>query len=154
MRHLARHGLVVMGRIMLIVLLALHAAPQTAAADQVIVVSNDRGGKIGARARMLEGMRASQSRIEIRGGVCYSACTMYLGMDNLCISPATVFGFHGPSRNGRALSPAEFEHWSQIMAQYYPAGLREWFLQTARYSVSRVLRVDGASLIRAGYASC
>jgi hypothetical protein len=134
--------------------LALNTAPHTATAKQIIVVENDRGGLIGERARTLEWINTARAQVEIRGGICYSACTMYLGAENVCISPATVFGFHGPSRRGRALPASEFEYWSKIMAQYYPAGLREWFMQTARYSGSNVMQVNGSELIKAGYASC
>jgi hypothetical protein len=137
--------------------LALNTTPQTATAKQIkqiIVVGNDRGGLIGERARTLEWINASRAQVEIRGGICYSACTMYLGAENVCISPATVFGFHGPSRRGRALPASEFEHWSKVMAHYYPDGLRQWFLQTARYSGSSVMQVNGSDLIKAGYASC
>ena len=134
--------------------LALSTTPQTAAAKQIIVIGNDRGGLIGARARIVESINTSRAQVEIRGGICYSACTMYLGAENVCISPATVFGFHGPSRGGRPLSAPEFEHWSNVMAHYYPDGLRQWFMKTARYSGSRVMQVRGTALIKAGYASC
>jgi hypothetical protein len=134
--------------------LALSTTPQTVAAKQIIVIGNDRGGLIGARARILDSINTARAQVEIRGGICYSACTMYLGAENVCVSPATVFGFHGPSRGGRALPVSEFEHWSNVMANYYPDGLRQWFMQTARYSGSSVMQVSGAALIKAGYASC
>ncbi len=134
--------------------LALNTTPQTVAAQQIIVIGNDRGGLIGERARLLERINTARAQVEIRGNICYSACTMYLGAENVCISPATIFGFHGPSRGGRALQTSEFEHWSNVMAHYYPNGLRQWFLQTARYSGSNVMQINGSDLINAGYASC
>ncbi len=125
-----------------------------AIAQQTIVVGNDRGGMIGERAKAIERLRASQARVEIRGSVCYSACTMYLGISDVCVSPATTFGFHGPSRNGQALPPNEFDHWSRVMARYYPENLRRWYLETGRYAQLQPMQISGREIIKMGYQPC
>jgi hypothetical protein len=119
-----------------------------------VIIQNDRGGSIGDRLLAIDRANTSRTRIELRGRVCFSSCTLYLGADDVCLSADTVFGFHGPSRHGRALPPAEFEHWSHAMAAQYRVPLRDWFLSTARYRTTRYYRVTGTQLITIGYTPC
>lgn len=119
-----------------------------------LVVQNDRGGLIGARALEISDINAQDIRVELRGRICYSSCTLYLGADNVCLTEETVFGFHGPSQRGTALPRDRFEHWSNVMAAHYNAPLRDWFLSEARHRISGYYRVSGASLIALGYPAC
>ena len=132
------------------VLLATAATAQ----QSVIVVGNDRGGYIGQRATEISQIIASGSRVEIRGNICLSSCTMYLGAGDVCVAPTTTFGFHGPSANGRPLPPERFDHWSRVMARYYQEPIREWFMNSARYRQSNYYRLTGSQLISMGYSSC
>lgn len=134
-------------------LLAGLAQPAVAQGYGVMVVRADRGGLLGQRSAEIRQLQASGQRVELRG-TCYSACTMYLGLPNVCIDPAADFGFHGPSAHGAPLPPAQFEHWSQVMAAGYRGGLRDWYMQTARYTISGFFRLSGAELIRMGYPRC
>ena len=129
-------------------------AGMAVAQQSVIVVGNDRGGYVGARAQEISRIVASGSRVEIRGNICLSACTMYLGAGNVCVTPTTTFGFHGPSANGRPLPPDRFDHWSRVMARYYQEPIREWFMSSARYQQNGYYRISGSQLIRLGYTSC
>lgn len=137
----------------------LHSEPATAqtgntARSGVIVVSNDRGGLVGRRAEQIEQIRTSGQRVEIRGRVCLSSCTMYLGLPQTCIDPNTSFGFHGPSYYGTALSQSDFEYWSALIASYYPAPLRGWYMREGRTRISRYFRISGRELIRLGIRQC
>lgn len=154
MRQLAWRGLGAARGILLGALLAVTAAQAQAQANQTIVIGDDRGGGVNSRARLIEQIRAAHARVEIRGRICYSACTMYLGAGDVCISPQTTFGFHGPSRDGRALPPADAERWSAVMARYYPEGLRQWYMTTARFEIRTIYRISGADLMRYGYPPC
>ncbi|PUB12118.1 hypothetical protein [Yoonia sediminilitoris] len=118
------------------------------------VVQNDRGGLIGARAMEIADLNAKRTRIELRGRFCYSSCTMYLGAENLCVSGYTIFGFHGPSRNGRARRARQFEHWTAVMAQHYNPPLRQWFMRDARHRIAGYYRITGEQLIQMGYPAC
>lgn len=140
------------------VLLAVAAGPlavpaSAAPGGSVIVVTNDRGGSLGKRGELIRQLRSSGQRVELRG-TCLSACTMYLGLTNLCISPSAQFGFHGPTRNGRKLPEAEFDHWSLVMARNYTPELQRWYMQTARHRTSGYYRMSGAELICLGYPAC
>jgi hypothetical protein len=126
----------------------------SAMSQQVLVVGNDLGGIVGTRATEIRQINAAGTRVEIRGDVCLSSCTMYLGAGNVCVSPETDFGFHGPSFFGVTLPPREFEYWSRVIARHYNEPLREWFMNEARYRQIRHYTVTGSELIRIGYPSC
>lgn len=120
-----------------------------------LVVVRDNGGLLEERMRHLSALRRSGQRVEIRGQ-CVSACTLYLGLPRTCVSPDTVMGFHGPQSElyGIALPPAEFEYWSRVMADHYPAPLRRWFLAEGRHEIMGVHRIRGRELIRLGVPEC
>ena len=119
-----------------------------------LVVYNDRGGLLRERIRKLAQLRQANRAVEIRGNICYSTCTMYLGLQNTCVSPTTTFGFHGPSSYGRKLDAATFERASAIIGSYYPAALRTWYMNDARYSINSVRRITGQNLIAIGVRAC
>lgn len=131
------------------VAVALRAAPQPP-----LVIRNDRGGRVGVRAKEVAALRSSGRRVELRGRVCLSSCTMYLGLKGTCVEPSTVFGFHGPSYYGRALSKRDFEHWSHVIAAHYPAQLSAWYLRDGRHRRSGYHRIKGQTLIGMGIARC
>ena len=135
-------------------LLCCAVAPTGATAQQVMVVGNDRGGYVGVRASEVMRLKAARTQVRILGDICYSSCTMYLGAGDVCVSPSTTFGFHGPSRNGVPLPQSQFEHFSNLMAQHYSPGLRDWFMRSARYSIHAPYTMRGSELIRLGYRSC
>lgn len=128
-------------------------APDGAEAQQTIVVRNDIGGLIQSRATKVQRIRATGQRVEIRG-TCLSACTMYLGAGNVCISPQARFGFHGPSSFGRRLYPTDFEKWSNVVASHFKPELQSWFMRKARYRINGFYRISGSQLIEMGYRSC
>jgi len=114
-----------------------------------ITVTRDLGGRIGARITEIEQLGEAEVRII---GLCASACTMYLALPNVCVAPGARLVFHGPmSLRGDPLAPAEALRWSEAMARHYPAALRQWFMQSARFQ-SQTLR--GADMIRMGVRQC
>lgn len=119
-----------------------------------LIIRNDMGGRIDIRAQEIARLRAEGRAVELRGEACVSACTMYLGLEDVCVDPRTTFGFHGPSSYGRPMPPEFFEYWSQFLAGYYNKPLSEWFLKTARYELHAIYNVSGEELIRLGYRPC
>ncbi|SIO02969.1 hypothetical protein [Vannielia litorea] len=120
----------------------------------VIVVGNDRGGFIRARLNELHEIRERGQRVEIRGKVCFSTCTMYLGLDDVCVSPDTTFGFHGPAMAIGRLTPAQFDYTSRVIASHYPPPVAAWYLEDGRNRISGLYRMKGENLIRLGVAQC
>lgn len=123
-------------------------------ARQPLVIGNDRGGMVLDRLREIRRLRLSGQPVEIRGRICFSTCTMYLGLPQTCISPQTVFGFHGPTRQGRPMPPDDFDYVSRVIAHYYPEALRHWYLEKARHRVVPIYRVKAAVIIRMGIPAC
>lgn len=122
---------------------------------QRLVIHNDYGGSVPARAQQIATMRARGQSVAVPSGHCMSSCTMYLGLPGTCVGPTAVFGFHGPSaQSGLGLPKAEFERWSQVMAANYPPSLRGWFLQTGRYNTIGYQVITGAQLIQMGVPRC
>lgn len=119
-----------------------------------LIIRNDLGGRIDIRAQEIARLRAEGRAVELRGEACVSACTMYLGLDDVCVDPRTTFGFHGPSSYGVPMPPEYFEYWSEFLAGYYNAPLSDWFMKTARYELNSIYNVSGEELIRLGYRPC
>jgi hypothetical protein len=125
-----------------------------AAGQAPYVVGNDRGGFVRDRLIELRNLRSSGRPVEIRGRVCYSTCTMLLGLPNTCISPNTTFGFHGPSKSGRRLSPEKFDFYSRIIAANYPQQLNSWYMQTGRKRINSIYKIKGSQIIQMGVRAC
>ena len=130
------------------------AQTQISYASEPLVVLNDRGGLLRERLRQIGQLRQQRRQVEIRGAVCFSTCTMFLGLPNTCISPNTTFGFHGPSSYGRALDPATFNRASKVIASFYPAPLKAWYMETARFKIRSMSRVKGSHIIDMGVPAC
>lgn len=131
-----------------------HVSPVAQRAAAVHVVGNDRGGRLKVRLDEIQKLRGQGVRVEIRGAVCLSSCTLYLGAGDVCVASDTRFGFHGPYYRSRPISAERFEYWSRRMAEHYPPPLRDWFLTEARYVSNGYLSLSGAELIRLGVARC
>ncbi len=142
------------GAVGLAALLPLGVTSTAEAAQPSYVVKSDRGGYLHDRLIELNNLRRNGVRVEIRGRVCYSTCTMFLGLPHSCVDPQTTFGFHGPSRSGRRLAQAEFDYFSQVMAEHYPKPLRQWFMHTGRKRISGVHKIKGSELISMGVQAC
>lgn len=111
------------------------------------IVRADRGGSVQKRLKDIYTLRITKRRVEIRGSTCLSSCTMLLGLPNTCVSPETVFGFHGPSRQGQPLSQQLFEQVTRIIAAQYPPEIQFWYLDQARYALTEMNMRTGAELI-------
>lgn len=124
-----------------------------AAVADPYIIENDRGGLLDHRLKEIEAIRASGNPVQIHGRYCYSSCTMFLGLPKTCVSPDVVFGFHGPSRNGKPLSKDIFEYFSTIIASHYPPPLAEWYLSTGRKKIMGVSMFTGQELIKKEWAT-
>lgn len=122
--------------------------------SQAYVVGNDRGGLLLDRIENIRQLRATGQPVHIQGRICYSTCTMYLGLEQTCISPQTTFGFHGPSSYGRALDADLFRRTSSAIARHYPEPLREWYMREGRHEIRSIYRFSGAEIIKMGVKQC
>ena len=119
-----------------------------------LIINNDRGGRLRARIYQIAELKRTQQPVHVMGQVCFSTCTMFLGLPQTCVSSTTVFGFHGPSSYGRPLDPQVFERASELIAAHYPAFLQNWYMATARHVTNRMYRIKGSDMIRLGIPEC
>ncbi|MBO9445960.1 hypothetical protein [Ruegeria sp. R14_0] len=126
------------------------------AASKEIQVGNDRGGRIVDRMVQIEIANRTQAQFRITGDYCHSSCTMLLGADDVCVSPKTVFGFHGPHRANRTkMTTDEFDRKSVSLSRYYPSPVKSWFMSKARFAgPNELLYVSGEYLIGLGIKEC
>ncbi|WP_170790158.1 hypothetical protein [Ruegeria lacuscaerulensis] len=136
------------------VLSCVLAVPGAGYSEQPLVVGSDRGGFLHDRLVELENLQRNGIRVELRGRICYSTCTMFLGLPGTCVTPDTIFGFHGPSRHGRPLSALDFQYFSEVMAEFYPEPIKTWFMETGRNRIRGVHKIKGSELIRLGVLAC
>jgi hypothetical protein len=115
-----------------------------------------RGGSVQAYLDHLKGARPNM-RLD---GEYHSAATLFLAIEGACVTPNSVFYFHGPGARtkGLGLPLEEFERVSRQMADQYAKAspqLAEWFMTVARYrSGPNFYRVTGAKLINIGVKQC
>lgn len=128
---------------------AAQPAP-TVTVPSPFIVLDDYGGSVRDRYIAIRALAKSGRAVEIRGRVCFSSCTMLLGLKGTCVRPETRFGFHGPSRSGKPLPPSQFDLASRIIASGYPPALRSWYMDTARYRLVGLHLRTGAELIALG----
>ncbi|MDO6585670.1 hypothetical protein Q4543_09070 [Salipiger sp. 1_MG-2023] len=139
---------------LLLTLCAGAALAQAQITATVHVIGNDDGGPLRQRLAEVQRLNARGARVEIRGAHCHSACTLYLGVRNLCILPQTEFGFHGPVYPDRPMARERFDHWSRAMAAHYPPPVAGWFMTTARHVASGYVALRGEALIGLGIPRC
>ena len=118
-------------------------------------VRHDMGGVVSQRFNQIEQLRAAGTRVRILG-TCVSACTLYLGLPNACVSPTARLGFHGPGTRlkGLPLPRQEFERISRQMAAYYPGQIRGWFMSEARLRTESYYTITGSQAIAMGAKPC
>lgn len=125
------------------------------AAFGTVTIRSDLGGSIPARVAEVASLRASGEPVRITGA-CASACTMYLGLPNACVTKRARLAFHGPQTQfyGVSLPPADFEKWSQVIADHYPPRIRAAYLRDWRYTTVGAIYVTGTEAIRMGVHEC
>lgn len=120
------------------------------------VIRHDLGGDLDQRVAQVERLRAAGTPVRIEG-LCVSACTLYLGLPNACVTPGAELGFHGPRTRlpGIPLPHADFERQTRVMAGYYPGAIRDWFMTEARMlTTSSYYVLTGTQAIRMGARAC
>ncbi len=154
----------------LAVSIALGAAPQSiaavpetgpvqtaiAAGVSVVSIRDHRGGFLPMVVSNVDALNRAGVAGRIDGAFCFSACTVYLALRDVCVAPHTQFGFHAPKdpRSGRVLTGAAFERATMHVADYYRPALAAWWLRHGRHVQSGMAFRTGADLIAMGYRAC
>jgi hypothetical protein len=88
----------------------------------MLTIRADGGGYIDDYADRIAALDGKAVRIT---GVCKSACTMFLGYPDTCVSPSASFGFHGPSSDD--LSIRHLLGLVDEIAAHHPPAIAEEF---------------------------
>lgn len=97
-----------------------------------IVVTRDTGGNIIERIFHVEKLRHDEQEVRILGD-CWSACTFYLSLEKVCVSPNARFGFH----RAVAENAGQIDLGNTLIAEQYSPKLKALFHET--YSRRREL---------------
>jgi len=92
------------------------------------IVKSDMGGELPEYEERFEEYEKENKQVEIRG-TCASACTMFLGLDNICVSKNARLGFHGSMVNGNIW----YRPGTELLSSYYTPRLKEWFWSNAAF---------------------
>ncbi len=110
-----------------------------------------RPGEMGRFDAVVEQYNASGERFRIDSH-CQSACTIFLSIRNVCITPNATLLFHagGNARQAR-MSPGSTQH---MLAAYNPA-LRQYVLDHHFMDTFELHAISGREIIsRFGYPAC
>lgn len=129
--------------IALIASLAAHSVCDLAPGERC-----DPGGAIRSYMDRAYYMDIAQQPSRI-GGICASACTIYLGVRGVCAEPDAWFAFHA-ARYGGAIS----KPWTDIMFAYYPAALRSELHRRGAHLTREWTIVSGRELAKYGIRQC
>lgn len=80
-----------------------------------VVIEHDAGGSLAQRIPLVVDYGIFRREVHILG-YCASACTLYLGLPDVCVSPDATFVFK---------SRADSAYWTRQAFEFYPPMLRE-----------------------------
>ncbi len=89
-----------------------------------VVAASDEGGLLGEYVEKYRAMAARGDRLVV-DGACYSACTLALGIVDVCATPRASFGFH-MAQSVTLFGYFPSYYWSRYMMAYYPPEIRAW----------------------------
>ena len=122
-------------------------------ASCVLILGLHLGGNITDGAGMVNVLNQLHCAVQITEN-CASACTLLLGVADVCVAPDATFLFHGPVGSSGPLPRRNFDRVSQLMADHYPPALAEWFMRTGRGTPGDrpLYQISGAQIITYGWA--
>lgn len=83
-------------------------------------------------------------------GLCASACTIFLSVPDVCISPGAELGFHSAYDDDGTLNPSG----SQAMLSSYPRAIRAWVERHHALDSKNLTFMSGREAIALGVPSC
>ena len=98
------------------------------ASHAAVLITEDRGGRIGAYMDKYQGLRSSGESVVI-DGLCASACTIVLNAvphDKICVTSRATLGFHAAwnfGANGGTITDREA---TMMLYSMYPMRVRRW----------------------------
>ena len=87
---------------------------------------NDFGGLLGKYVAKYRAMAARGDTLVV-DGACYSACTLALGIVDVCTTPRASLGFH-MAQSTTLFGRFPSDYWSRYMMAHYPPEIRAWIV--------------------------
>ena len=107
---------------------AILSALTVTSASAMVVLSDDKGGKMEEYTARFERMRDAGETVVI-DGTCLSACTMVLGLlphNRVCATPNAVLGFHAAWMYDNSRNRVASASGTRDLMETYPAAIRAW----------------------------
>jgi len=133
-----------MRRIVLVALLGLLSLP----AQAFDMARYRNGGKFADFLPVISHFNSTGERFPITG-VCKSACTMFLSIRNVCVSPGARFYFHA-GKQGVAVN----QHQTNVMLSTYNSALQGYIRDHHMMETNEFQMVPGSTIIKLGYPAC
>ncbi len=107
---------------------AILSALTVTSASAMVVLSDDKGGKMEEYTARFQQMRNSGETVVI-DGTCLSACTMVLSLvprNRVCATPNAVLGFHAAWMYDDSGNRVASASGTRDLMKTYPAAVRAW----------------------------
>ena len=107
---------------------AILSALTVTSASAMVVLSDDKGGKMEEYTARFQEMRNSGETVVI-DGTCLSACTMVLSLvppNRVCATPKAVLGFHAAWMYDNSGNRVASTSGTRDLMETYPAAVRAW----------------------------
>ena len=107
---------------------AILSALTVTSASAMVVLSDDKGGKMEEYTARFQEMRNSGETVVI-DGTCLSACTMVLSLvppNRVCATPKAVLGFHAAWMYDNSGNRVASASGTRDLMKTYPAAVRAW----------------------------
>ncbi len=125
------------------IMLLLSAAPAMA--------GNNAGYELGGRFVRFDPVVSQYNQSGELEGLCRSACTLFLGIRNVCIDPDAILGFHAGHDPNRNITASATSH----MLGAYHASLRKYVLANHYMDTLEFHEISGRDMIhKFGYREC
>jgi hypothetical protein len=133
--------------------IALALAPASAALAEGSSMGHGDGGRFAVYYPIIAKYNKSGELFRIEGA-CRSACTLFLGIRNVCVDPKATLAFHGgPDSKTHKVGP-DTSSTRGMLAAYKPK-LRRYLLDGHHLDSSQYHELAGAVLIdKFGYVAC
>ena len=117
---------------------------------QPVIIREDGGGEVREYEWAMNKYNAERRRVEIRGS-CRSACSMALGVKNVCVAPGAVVKLHQAYEKATGVIREDV---TNLMTSYMPMRVRNHVEGhiTRNYNPYTTLYYD--DLIKLGIKSC
>ncbi len=113
----------------------------------------DYGGSIFERITTFNMLKDTGVTIKIEG-VCISACTMYLGLPDVCVQDGALFGFHSSFEMDQNGGMKKSDFGNQVLMEFYPDAVKKYVVENKLLDTINLTLVNAKTLWSLGIRKC